>query len=214
MDDLLKLIEERQSARVPFDQGRAVARGDLLQTLEAARWSPTAHNMQNFEIVVDDQKLLDDIGAIQVRLSEEFVREHLQLLSFTEEELRRRKVGPLGSMLPQWMGELTQAAAAIPLHQLMAGCPVLLIVFYDATKRAPGSEGDVLGMMSLGCLLQNMWLMAHSLEIGFQALSASSAAPRRTRGEDAPRRPRPDEDRCCRPSRPSRHLGALPEGSP
>lgn len=48
------------------------------------------------------------------------------------------------------------------------------VVLYDATKRAPGSAGDVLGMMSLGCVLQNMWLMANSLGIGFQALSASS----------------------------------------
>src|SRR5208337_3760095 len=104
MNDLLKLIEERHSARAPFDRSRPIARGDLLQILEAARWSPTAHNMQNFEIVVvDDQKLLDEIGAIQVQLSEQFLREHLQLLSFSEEDLRRKKVGLLGSMLPPWM---------------------------------------------------------------------------------------------------------------
>ncbi|WP_461479916.1 nitroreductase family protein [Mycobacterium sp. HUMS_1102779] len=29
-------------------------------------------------------------------------------------------------------------------------------------------------MMSLGCVLQNMWLMANSSGLGFQALSASS----------------------------------------
>jgi len=181
MNDLLKLIEERHSARAPFDRSRPIARGDLLQILEAARWSPTAHNMQNFEIVVvDDQKLLDEIGAIQVQLSEQFLREHLQLLSFSEEDLRRKKVGLLGSMLPPWMRDLAQAekvGEAIPLDRLMAGCPVLLIVLYDATKRAPASEGDVLGMMSLGCVLQNMWLMAHSLGLGFQALSVSSAPP-------------------------------------
>ncbi|HUH70407.1 MAG TPA: nitroreductase family protein [Mycobacterium sp.] len=176
---MLKVIEERHSVRVPFDQTRAIAQGDLLQILEAARWSPTAHNMQNFEIVVvDDQKLLDEVGTIQIQLSKEFLREHWQLLSFSEEELRHKEVGLLASMLPPWMRDLAQkekVGEAISLRSLMPGCPVLLIVLYDATKRAPASEGDVLGMMSLGCVLQNMWLMAHSLGVGFQALSVLSA---------------------------------------
>jgi hypothetical protein len=48
----------QKSTHGPFDQSRAMARGDVLQTLGAARCSPTAHNMQNFEtVVVDDQKL-------------------------------------------------------------------------------------------------------------------------------------------------------------
>lgn len=181
VNDLLQLIQERHSARVPFDQNRTVPKTELLQIEEAARWSPTAHNMQNFEIViVDDRELLDQIGAIRVRISEEFVREHAQLLSFSEEELRRRKVGLLASMLPPWIrgpGTAEKVTEEMPLHRLMAGCPVLMVVLYDATKRAPASEGDVLGMMSLGCVLQSMWLMAHSLRIGFQALSVLSAPP-------------------------------------
>jgi len=180
MNDLLKLIEERHSARVPF-AFRPIARDDVLQILEAARWSPTAHNMQNFEIVVvDDQELLAQIGAIQVQLSEEFLREHLQLLSFTEEELRHKEIGLLASTLSPWMTDLAQAEKvgdAIPVNRLMPWCPVLMIVLYDRTKRAPASEGDVLGLMSLGCVLQNMWLMAHSLGLGFQALSVLSVAP-------------------------------------
>jgi len=181
MNDLLELIEERHSARVPFDENRAIATEELQQILEAARWSPTAHNMQNFEIVVvDDTRLLDKIGAIDVRLSEEFLHEHLQLLSFSEEELRRREVGLLAGTMPPWMRELAQperVGEAIPVHLLIPACPVLLIVLYDATKRAPASEGDVLGMMSLGCVLQNMWLMAHSLGLGFQALSVLGSPP-------------------------------------
>ena len=43
MNDLLKLIEERHSARVPFED-RAIANEDLLQILEATRWSPTAQS--------------------------------------------------------------------------------------------------------------------------------------------------------------------------
>ena len=52
---------------------------------------------------------------------------------------------------------------------------MLLLVLHDSRKRAPASEGDVLGILSLGCVMENMWLMAQSLGIGFQILSALSA---------------------------------------
>jgi nitroreductase len=42
---------------------------------------------------------------------------------------------------------------------------------YDPTRRAPASEGDFLGIISLGCVLENMWLMANSLGISFQVMS-------------------------------------------
>ncbi len=101
MEDILKLIKERKSLRISFDTRRKVAKGDLKKILEAARWAPTAHNMQNFEIVVvDDKKLLETIGKIQSPINESFVRENYKQLSFSEAELRRKKVGILGTMFP------------------------------------------------------------------------------------------------------------------
>jgi nitroreductase len=52
--------------------------------------------------------------------------------------------------------------------------PVLLLVVYDPNRRAPASEGDFLGIMSLGCMMQNMWLMAESLGLGFHVVSSLS----------------------------------------
>jgi nitroreductase len=72
-----------------------------MQILEAARWAPTAHNMQNFEIiVVDDKTQLEKLGKIKSRISEDFLRENYQQLSFSEEELLKKKVGILGTMFP------------------------------------------------------------------------------------------------------------------
>lgn len=42
---------------------------------------------------------------------------------------------------------------------------------HDTRKRAPASEGDILGFMSLGCVMENMWLAAQALGIGFQIVS-------------------------------------------
>ena len=84
MNEILKIIQERQSARVPFDPNRPVSKNDLKQILEAARWTPTAHNMQNFDaIIIDDKTVLEKIGNIKSRISEEFLRENYDQLSFS-----------------------------------------------------------------------------------------------------------------------------------
>jgi nitroreductase len=51
----------------------------------------------------------------------------------------------------------------------------VLVVLYDPRRRAPASEGDALGMMSLGCVMENMWLVAQSLGIGFHVQSVFGA---------------------------------------
>ena len=61
------------------------------------------------------------------------------------------------------------------LDNTMRSCPLVLIVVYDTRKRAPASEGDGLGLISMGCVMQNMWLMAESLKIGLQIMSVFSA---------------------------------------
>lgn len=60
------------------------------------------------------------------------------------------------------------------LDATMRSCPVVLIVVYDTRKRAPASGGDVLRLMSLGCVLQNVWLRAEARWIGMQVISVFS----------------------------------------
>jgi nitroreductase len=181
---LLGIIQERRSARVKFDLNRPVSKEDLNLILESARWAPTAHNMQNFEVVViDDNAVLEKIGNIKSHISEEFLRENYEQLSFSKEELLKKKTGILGAMFPPaWVdpskiAEVSRETAPMPLTQSIRGCPTLLLVIYDSRKRAPASGGDVLGFMSLGCVMQNIWLMAHSLGIGLQILSSFATAP-------------------------------------
>ncbi len=184
MNEVQRIIQERQSARVPFDPNQKVSKEHLQQILDAGRWAPTAHNMQNFEIVVvDDKEVLEIIGNVKSRISEEFLRENYEQLSFSKEELLKKKTGILGAMFPPaWvdpskMAEVAHKSEPMPLTQSIRGSPCLLIVVYDPKKRAPASEGDVLGFMSLGCVMENMWLMAQSLGISLQILSAFAAQP-------------------------------------
>jgi nitroreductase len=182
MQDILSVIQERQSARGLYDSKHLVARQDLRKILEAARWTPTAHNMQNFEIiVVDDPSVIEAIGNLTYPLSTTFIRENYQQLSFSDEELLRKKVGLPASHFPPALtkpaaarGEVTGEQENSFVGTAIKSSPVLLIVLYDPARRAPASEGDFLGIISLGCAMENMWLMASSLGIAFHVISALS----------------------------------------
>ena len=71
-------------------------------------------------------------------------------------------------------GEVTGGLENSFVGRAIKSSPVLLIVLYDPARRAPASEGDFLGIISLGCAMENMWLMAASLGIAFHVVSALS----------------------------------------
>lgn len=180
--DILELIRSRQSSRVPFDPERRIPEEHLQQILEAARWAPTAHNMQNFEIlVVDDRVLLRELCKLRSAISGVFLDENYRQLAFSEDELRHKKIGLLATMFPpSWRTPGVVPYANEPhghsvLGPLIEKSRALLVVLYDAWKRAPASDHDTLGMMSLGCVLENMWLTAQSLNIGFHVQSVFGA---------------------------------------
>jgi nitroreductase len=181
MNEVLRVIEERQSSRVPFDPNKQIPKEVLMQILEAARWTPTGHNMQNYQIIViDDKALLEKIGNIKSRILEEFLRDNYTQLSFSEEELKQKKVGILAAGFPSdWVdptkiSQVAKNAPPIPLSNSIRGSPTLLIVFYDPSKKAPASAVDIYGFMSLGCLMENIWLAATALGVSMQILSLSA----------------------------------------
>lgn len=178
MNDLMSIIQQRYSERETFDPNRQITMADIKKILETSRWAPTSHNMQNFEIVViDDGSVLKRLGNLSVSPSPEFIRENYEQLSMTEEELAKKKVGILAMQFPPAWRDKAQLETAIKerpslnLGMLMNGAPTILLLLYDTLKRAPASEGDMLGAVSLGAVMENMWLMAQSLNIGFQILS-------------------------------------------
>ena len=179
MRDLLEIMWQRHSCRAPFDPDRKIREHELQRILDAARWSPTVHNAQNFEIiVVDDKRRLKEISAIQLPPSETFDVDDFRELSFSEAEVLRHKTGLLAGMFPaSWQEEdggqeLGSGARRTYLGRTIPMCAALLVVIYDSRMRC--AEGDTLGNMSLGCVMQNVWLMAESLGISTQVLSAVS----------------------------------------
>ena len=185
MDDILKIIRSRHSTRGAFDLTRPITKEVQDLILEGAQWAPTPTNMQNFEVVVVDSKeQLDAIGRVPADMSEQFLRETYGLLSYSDAELREKKTGMLASSFPSawtnpeaWNPESDYRSQLTFLGRAIGETPLMMFVVYDATKRAPGSEGDPVGLISLGCVLENMWLVCESLELGLHVLTVVSDGP-------------------------------------
>jgi nitroreductase len=185
MKNIFQIIHERHSSFGLFYPAKSVSKNDLNMILEAARWAPSAHNMQNFEIiVVDDVNLLDAIGDIKFPVSAAYVRENFESLSFSDAELIKRKTGIIDSGFPKFMktpGARTYENISnkdmSSVGKQVQTCTVMLVLVYDPAKRAPASEGDFLGIISLGCATENMWLMADSLDISFHIMSSIHSEP-------------------------------------
>jgi nitroreductase len=178
-DPLLALIRRRHSSRGEFNPDRRISKPVLARILEAARWAPTPNNMQNFQIVVvDDPKTLTLIGALSAEMSEAYLKENYALLSASEAELRVKKVGTLAGIYPRawvdpeaWNPTSDYRSQLTYLGKTLLQPNVLFVVLYDSESRAPGSEGDTLGFMGLGCVMENMWLTAESLGVGMHILT-------------------------------------------
>jgi nitroreductase len=185
MLDILRLIRSRHSTRGPFDLKRPVSSEAQELMLEAAQWAPTPTNMQNFEIVVVNTKdQLDAIGRIPADMSENFLRETYELLSFSEKELAQKKTGMLASSFPDawtnpeaWNPESDARSQLTFLGRAIGESPLLIFVLYDANRRAPGSERDSVGLIGLGCVMENIWLVCEALELGLHILTVVSDGP-------------------------------------
>ena len=184
MADTLETIRRRRSLRMPFALARKPDSEDVAAILEAASWAPTAHNMQNFEVVVvSDPAVLEAVRAIRRPPSETFIRENFGQLSFTEEELRQRRTGIMGTMFPPaWRDpdfrlDRFSADEIDAMSRPMPPTPLLLVFLYDPSRRAPASEGDFLGIVSLGCVMENVWLEAESRGLGLHIVSSLAEDP-------------------------------------
>jgi nitroreductase len=176
---MFDIMWQRHTCRSAFDPRQHITEPDLQRILDAARWAPTAHNTQNFEVVaIDNQRYLEVIRAIALPPAETFIRENFHQLSLPDAETLHKRTGLSANMLPESWQEVTAADAGTAAAQLsyigrtIQACPLLLVVLYDSRAATAASEGPALDLMSLGCVMQNMWLMSENLGISMQILTA------------------------------------------
>lgn len=180
--NLLTRMHERHSTR-SFDGDRKIEPGVMQDIYEAARWAPTGHNMQNFQLlVVDDGQLLERIGRIKVQFSPEFIKWNAGIVSHSEEELKQKKVGMLASGFPpSWYtkeaieGKADPATLKGSVARIMADAPVLMLVLLRADAGGMNPNGSPNDIMSIGCMVENVWLIAQAKGLGMRIASPIAA---------------------------------------
>jgi nitroreductase len=174
--DILEIMWQRHSSRGPFDPARRVSESVLCQILDAARWAPTVHNLQRYEIIaVDDPSVLTQICEIRLRPIETFSYEPAATPSLSAAEDSQQRFGLLASMFPKSWLEIDEEQGATPrqayLGRFIQPCPMMLFILNVLPPAASATDPVGLDDMSLGCVMQNMWLMAENCGLSAQVIT-------------------------------------------
>ena len=79
------------------------------------------------------------------------------------------------------LDEAVRERVPSPMRYTIRGGNTILLVIYDKRKRAPAAKNDVLGFLSLGCVMENIWLMAQALGVSVHIMSAFSSVQKELR---------------------------------
>ena len=180
--DVLEAIRSRHSNHHGFDAKHPLSALELQLLLEAAQLAPTFCNAQNFEIlVVDDTQTLGQICELPADISSEYVHATFEHLRFGEKNWREGKVGLLAEDAPfmantedDWTGKDNLARQLARLGIQLDRHQTLLFALYDSAGLAPGSMDDHLQQISMGCVLQNLWLACVASGLGLTMMTVLS----------------------------------------
>ena len=199
--DILEIITRRRSYRGKFTD-KPIAQTDIEQLIEAARWAPSPFNIQPWELILitskekkealaeltaksiiaqfKDSRFLSDNGEWMRLTIEEWkkrgdgvlIDDHVNLPDFIKD---KRKLRPLMKNLKHLRILGCLGAGKLPAKEfaeLVRQAPLLILVLINKNRRSPGENGRMWVLLGMGAMIQNLLLMAESLNIGAQFISA------------------------------------------
>ena len=190
--DFQELLKYRRSSRWLFSK-KPIPEEDLRKILEAARYAPTPHNTQPFEIiVVDDREVIKELSQVGFRLDEKGVQGHFEWTRKTREELEAKKDGVYIDALPKFVLDLKDNPElvkddnfwnkAMELYSyLIQSSGALLFILYAKREPRIGPLAGLWGIISIGGVMQNIWLAANDLGISVQVVSGQLMVPESVR---------------------------------
>jgi nitroreductase len=186
--DFKDLVKYRRSSRWLYSR-KQIPDEDLKYILEAARYAPTPHNSQPFEIiVVKDKKIIKKLSKIGFKLDKKAVDGHFFWTRFTKEEHELKKDGVQVDVLPKFVLELRNNPSlinddnywknAMDLYSyLVQNSAVLLYIVYNKKLKGVGPLHHLWGILSIGAVMQNIWLAANDIGISVQLISGQLMNP-------------------------------------
>jgi nitroreductase len=191
---LFDAIKQRRTTNGPF-QPQPITTEHLHTLLEMASHAPSHFNSQPWRfIVVQDssrrQKIADIAGESMRMLMEEgtFWKRYSRYFRFSKEEVDKTSDGIHFDNMPGVLKPFARYVFSpkggaminkfqVPrvlgndAHKLVAGSPLLLGITLTRSEYQEGELSALYSVISLGAVIQTLWLTATSLGIGMQFVS-------------------------------------------
>lgn len=198
--DLLDAIRKRHTTNGPFAE-RPVEREHLRTILEMAARAPSHFNSQPWRfVVVEDAERRAALGEIagdsmrQLMADGRFIQQYRRFFRFSEEEVESSQDGihfdtmpsvlrPFAKYIFTERGNNVMNSFQVPrvlgndARKLVAKSPVLLGIALDRELFKPGELTGLYTTISLGAVVQTIWLTATSFGMGMQFVSTPQEIP-------------------------------------
>ncbi len=192
--DLLDAIRSRRTTNGPFED-RPLDPAHVRTILEMAACAPSHFNSQPWRfVVVQDHAtrmhIADIAGESMQKLMAggRFWQRYRKYFRFSKKEIDERGDGILIDNMPGFLkpfakyifterGGDMMAKFQVPrvlgkdARKLVAGSPLILGITLDASEYKPDDLSGMYSLLSLGAVMQTIWLTATSLGIGMQFIS-------------------------------------------
>lgn len=192
--DILEAIRSRRTANGAFED-RPLAAADVRTILEMAACAPSHFNSQPWRfVVIQDDATRHKIAAIagesmqKLMAGGRFWQRYRKYFRFSKKDMDEKGDGILIDTMPAILkpfakyifterGGEVMARFQVPrvlgndARKLVAGSPLILGITLDCSEYKPDDLSGMYSVISLGAVMQTIWLTATSLGIGMQFIS-------------------------------------------
>jgi nitroreductase len=198
--ELQEAIIKRRTTNTKFAD-KQVSSEHLELLLRMASCAPSHFNSQPWRfIVVEDEKTIGRIGKIagdaMVQLMEEgtFWRKYEKYFRITKEEIENSRDGihidhmpkvlrPFAKQIISEKGGKLLAKLKIPKilgkdeEELVGSSPILFVILLNKEEYKPGELSGFYSAISMGAVIQNLWLTTTDIGMGMQFVSTPGEIP-------------------------------------
>lgn len=198
--ELQEAILSRRTTNTKFAEEK-VSQEHIELLIRMASFAPSHFNSQPWKfIVVEDKETIGRIGKIacdcMVQLMEEgtFWKKYEKYFRITKEEIENSKDGihidhfpkvlkPFAKQIMSEKGGKLMAKLKIPRilgkdeEELVASSPILFVILLNKEEYKPGELSGYYSTISMGAVIQNLWLITTDIGMGMQFVSTPGEIP-------------------------------------